>query len=321
MKAIRVSEFGDPNVMKLEEIGEPSCGPGQVRVRVRAAGVNPVETYIRSGAYAMLPELPYSPGGDGAGTVETVGDGVAGFRVGDRVYTAGSLSGGAYAEMGVFDATSVHKLPEAVSFAQGAAVGVPYGTAYRALVQKAEARAGEMVMVHGASGAVGTAAVQLAVAGGMTVIGTAGTDRGRQLVLDQGAALVVDHGATGYLDEITEFTAGKGPDVILEMLANVNLQSDLQIIGRFGRVVVVGNRGTIEIDARLTMGKDASIRGMALPNCSPQERHAIYSALSAGLGNGTLNPIIGRELALAEAAAAHVAVMEPGAYGKIVLNC
>ena len=321
MKAIRVTQFGGPEVLQIQSIDTPTCGEGEVLVRISAAGVNPVETYIRAGAYATLPQLPYTPGGDAAGTVEAVGAGVTSLAVGDRVYTGSGVGGGAYAEAGVFQASTVHKLPKQASFAQGAAIGVPYGTAYRALIQKAEAKAGETVLIHGASGAVGTAAVQIAAAAGMTVIGTASTERGRQLVLEQGAACVVDHSASGYLEEITAFTGGAGPDVIIEMLANVNLQSDLQIVARFGRVIVVGNRGPIEIDARLTMGKDAQVRGMALPNASTREKREIYSALSAGLANGTLRPIIGKEFNLEEAAEAHVAVMESGAFGKIVLNC
>lgn len=319
MRAIRVHEFGGPEVLKLEEVADPRPGPGQVLVRVRAAGVNPVETYIRAGAYAMLPELRYTPGGDAGGVVEALGEGVDDLTAGDRVYVAEASNAGTYAELVVAGRSRVHPLPGDVSFPQAAAVGVPYGTAYRGLFHKAEARAGQNVLVHGASGAVGIAAVQLACAQGMRVIGTAGTERGRQLVAEQGADVVVDHTDAGYLDAIRDATGGAGPDVILEMLANVNLQSDLALAARFGHVVVIGNRGTIEIDPRLTMGKDLTVRGMALWNCPPEELRSIHAALGAGLANGTLHPVVGRELPLAEAPDAHVKVLEPGAYGKIVL--
>ncbi|MGK0168420.1 MAG: NADPH2:quinone reductase [Gammaproteobacteria bacterium] len=319
MKAIRVSAFGDASEMVLEEIASPTPGVGEVLVRVRAVGVNPVETYIRAGAYALLPDLPFTPGGDAAGVVEGLGTGVNGLSVGQRVYVAAPVSAGSYAELMVADTASVHPLPDHVSFAQGAAVGVPYATAYRALHQKAQALPGESVFIHGASGAVGVASLQLARAHGMRVIGSAGTDRGRALVAEHGADLVLDHTSSGYLDALLEFTNGEGPNVILEMLANVNLNQDLGVVARFGRVIVIGNRGPTEIDARLTMGKDSTIRGMALWNASEDERASIHAALGAGLANGSLQPVVGKELRLADAAKAHVEVLEPGAYGKIVL--
>src|SRR5918998_3905087 len=147
MKAIRVHEFGAPEVMRLEDVPEPRAGAGQILVRVRAAGVNPVDTYVRAGAYAKTPELPYTPGSDAAGIVEAVGEGVARVRAGDRVYLAGSLTG-TYAELALCDESQAHTLPERVSFAQGAGVYVPYATAYRALFQRAGARAGERVLVR-----------------------------------------------------------------------------------------------------------------------------------------------------------------------------
>src|SRR3982751_3143430 len=124
MKAIRVREFGGPEVLKIETVEDPRPGAGQVVVALRAIGVNPVETYIRSGKYAAKPQLPYTPGNDGAGIVETVGDGVAHLKAGDRVYVAGSISG-TYAEKTLAEATRVHPLPAEASFAQGAAIGVP----------------------------------------------------------------------------------------------------------------------------------------------------------------------------------------------------
>jgi NADPH2:quinone reductase len=304
--------------MKLVELPRPQTGPGQVLVRVEAIGVNPVEVYIRAGTYPRKPNLPYTPGHDTAGVVEEVGDEVSSFRSGDRVYTSGSISG-AYAEFTLCESTHVHPLPANASFAQGAAMGTPYGTAFRGLIQRAQAKAGETVLVHGASGGVGTAAVQIARAYGLRVFGTGGTERGRDLIREQGAHEVFDHGAPDYLAQIMRATADRGVDIVLEMLANVNLGKDLTILAPRGRVVVIGNRGRVEIDAREAMGRDADIRGMALPNTPPEQMRGIHAALVAGLENGTLRPIIGKELPLAEAAEAHRAVMEPGAFGKIVL--
>ncbi len=318
MKAIRVHQFGGPEVLKLEEIADPKPGPGQVMVRVKAAGVNPVETYIRSGAYAALPPLPYTPGKDAAGVVEALGIGAESVRVGDRVYTSNTLTG-SYAELAVCAVGDVHPLPEHITFAQGAGVNTPYATAYRALFQRARAVAGETVLVHGASGGVGIAAVQLARAAGLTVIGTSGTERGRRLVEKNGAQLVLDHSADGYLRQIPELTGGRGVDVIVEMLPNVHLGDDLTILARGGRVVIVGSRGTVEINPRDLMARDAAVMGMLLFNVPPEELAGIHAAIGVGLAKGTLRPAVGTELPLSEAPKAHQQVMAPGAFGKIVL--
>jgi NADPH2:quinone reductase len=318
MKAIRIHEFGRPEVMQLEEVPDLTPAAGEVVVRVRAIGVNPVDTYIRSGQYPAKPTLPYTPGSDAAGVVDSVGKAVTRVRPGHSVYVAGTISG-AYAQQALCSESQVHRLPSHITFKQGAAVGIPYATAYRALFQRAVARPGETVLVHGATGGVGIAAVQLSRAAGLRVIATGGTESGRANVVEQGAHHVLDHHAANYLEEITELARGNGVDVVLEMLANVNLAKDLAILARRGRVVVIGSRGTIEIDPRATMTRDLSILGMSLMNATEEERASIHSALVAGLENGTLRPIVGREMPLADVARAHGAVMEPGAYGKIVL--
>jgi NADPH2:quinone reductase len=318
MKAIRISEFGDPDVMKLEEVEDPEPSEGEAVVRIHAVGVNPVETYIRSGAYAMLPELPYTPGADGAGVIESVGEGVRRFSVGDRVYLAGSASG-SYAEMSLCSEVQIHPLLDPFSFDQGAALGIPYATAYRALFQRAQSRAGESVLVHGATGGVGLASVQLARAHGMTVIGTGGTPEGRDLVAREGAHHVIDHHAAGYLDEILELTEGRGVDLVLEMLANVNLGKDLTLLARGGRVVVIGSRGTVEINPRDIMGREASIIGMHLLKASPEELASSHAGIGAGLENETLRPVVAKQLPLEQAPRAHEEVLATGALGKIVL--
>jgi NADPH:quinone reductase len=323
MRAIRVHQFGGPEVLTLEEVADPKPGAGEVLVRVRAAGVNPVDTYLHTGNYAFKPSLPYAPGFDGAGEIESVGSDVNGFAAGDRVYIAGPGKGpagaGTYAERAVCLLSQLHHLPARATFAQGAALGVPYCTAYRALFQRAKARGGDTVLIHGATGGVGIAAVQFAHARGLTVIGSGGTDKGLALVREQGADLVVNHKDANYTDEIKHATGGRGVDVIIEMAAHINLDRDLGLLAKHGRIVVVGNRGRAEIDARQAMGRDAAILGMTLFNVDERDMLEIHAAIMAGLTNGTLNPIIGRELPLAEAASAHRLVMEPGALGKIVL--
>jgi NADPH2:quinone reductase len=196
---------------------------------------------------------------------------------------------------------------------------VPYATAYRALFDRAQVRPGETALVHGATGGVGIAAVELAHAHGLRVIGTGGTDRGRQAAREHGAEVVVNHTAPDYLSEIKAATGGRGVDVIIEMAAHINLDKDLSLLAPRGRVVVVGNRGRVEIDARQAMVRDAAILGMTLFNATDADLASIHAALVDGLANGTLNPLIGREMPLADAARAHAAVMQPGAHGKIVL--
>jgi NADPH2:quinone reductase len=318
MKAIQVYQFGGPEVLAVHEVPTPKPGPGEVLVRVRAAGVNPYDTYMRNGAYPVKPALPYTPGSDAAGTIEAVGGGVTKVKPGDRVYTATTLTG-AYAEYALARENQVYPLPEKISFSQGAGLWVPYGTAYTALRHHADARAGETLLVHGASGGVGVAAVQWARALGLTVIGTAGTSRGLELVKKEGAHYVFDHSKAGYPEEILKATGGRGIDLILEMLANVNLATDLKLLALRGRVIVIGNRGEITINPRELMARRASVRGFTLWAATDAESAEIHAAIAAGIENGTLRPIVGKELPLKDAPQAHIDVMAPGAFGKIAL--
>jgi NADPH:quinone reductase len=305
--------------MRLVELADLGVSESQVLVQVHAAGVNPVDTYIRAGTYARRPQLPYTPGSDGAGVVAAVGGGVSAVRPGGRVFLSGSISG-TYAELALCTPQQVHSLPEDATFAQGAALGVPYATAYRALFQRGRVQSGETVLVHGASGGVGTAAVQLARAVGIRVFGTAGSPEGRELVRGLGAEHVFDHNDSAYREALLNATDGNGVDCILEMLANVNLGEDLRLLAPGGRVVVIGSRGSVEINPRDAMMRDADIRGMVLPNTSPSDLAAIYRSLGEQLAAGQIRPAIGREFQLASAADAHRAVMAPNARGKIVLT-
>ena len=319
MKAIRVREFGGPEVLKVEDV--PDHRPpqsGEVLIRVKAAGVNPYDTYMRSGAYGSgNSALPFTPGSDAAGVVESVGADID-LAPGHRVYTTGTITG-AYAELALCKRSQVHPLPACLNYAQGAGVYVPYATAYRALFQLARARPGETLLVHGASGGVGLAVVQLAGAAGMKVIGTAGSEEGLQLVKKEGAQQAVNHTSPDYQKQILDITNGTGVDVILEMLANMNLAHDLRMLAHRGRVVVVGSRGNVEINPRDIMTREAAVFGVFLWKVPEAEASETHAALQAGLGSGTLRPVIAAELHLASAPDAHRRVMEAGARGKIVL--
>ncbi len=318
MKAILVREFGGPEVLKIEEMPTPKPAAGQVLVRIRAAGVNPYDTYMRNGTYAIKPALPYTPGSDAGGTVEAVGPGVQRIKPGDRVYTAQTLTG-AYAESALALEKQVHPLPAKLTFSQGAGVWVPYGTAFYALHHATRARAGETLLVHGASGGVGLAAVQMAGAIGLTVLGTAGSERGLDLVKREGAHLAFDHSKAGYHEEILKATEGRGVDLILEMLANVNLGRDLKLLANNGRVVVIGSRGDVTITPRDLMSHRASVQGFVMWTVTEAEEKEIFAGLMAGFENDTLRPVVRKELPLSEAPRAHKEVLEPGACGKIVL--
>jgi NADPH:quinone reductase len=318
MKAIRVHQFGEPSVLRLEEVPDPKPGPGQVVVAIKAIGVNPVDTYMRAGIYPNKPALPYTPGTDAAGVILSAGANVSRVSVGQRVYTAGTLTG-SYAEQALCDESTVFPLPDPATFQQGAAMHVPYATAFRALFHRAQALGGETVLIHGASGGVGIAAVQLARGAGLRIIGTAGSERGLKLILEQGAHVALDHKKPNHFEEALAATGGKGYNVIIEMLANVNLGRDLPLLALKGRAVVVGSRGAVEITPRDAMARDATILGMTLWNLTPADTYSIHSALGAGLENKSLRPVIGQEIPLAEASRAHVAILEPNAHGKIVL--
>jgi len=322
MKAIRVKEIGGPEVLKLEEVPIPKPEAGQVLVKVQSVGVNPVETYQRSGTNEYkLSTFPWTPGHDGAGVIEEVGKDVSDFKAGDRVYITSAITG-SYAQYALCNATSVQRLPSNISFDQGAAVSGPYGTAYHTLFHRANLKAKQTVLVHGASGGVGIAATQFAKAHGAIVIGTAGTKEGSDLVKKQGADFVLNHRTENYLKELENITGGKGVDCIVEMLANVNLDKDLKALAVGGVVLIVGSRGNIEITPRDTMAKRSDIRGVSFRNITPTEKQELFTAIGEGLEKGTLNPIVGKHFSLADAAKAHHEVISPssGAYGKIVLH-
>ncbi len=317
LKTIQVQDFGDPENMELVDFTIPGPGKGEILIQVEAIGVNPVDTYIRAGTYPLLPKLPFTPGKDVSGTISALGDEVTGWHVGDRVYSSGTRSGG-YAEYAICGEEQVFPLPENMSFQEGAAVGVPGAAAWRALFVRGEGTSGDRVLIHGASGSVGLAAIQLAKAVGMEVHGTAGTGRGLEVIRELGVDHYYDHRNAYYCEEI-EDNCGEGFHLILEMLANVNLEHDLGFLAPRGRVVIIGSRGRIEIDPRATMGKETEIRGMSLFNCSAEEMTTAQSGLYDAMETGKYKPVISQTMVLAKASFAHRQVLEPGNCGKILL--
>jgi NADPH2:quinone reductase len=328
MKAILVKRFGGPDVLSAAEIPTPEPAEGEIRIRLRAAGVNPVETYIRSGNYtAGLPTLPYTPGTDGAGIVDAVGRGggeaSSCFKRGDRVYLAGAISKrmtGTYAQYAVCDACAVFHLPEDLSFEQGAGLGTPGLTACQALFRRARIESGETVLIHGASGGVGSLAVQLAKLRGAIVYATTGSEAGAEMLRDLGISRIFNHNDKDCAARILESTNNRGVDAIVEMLANANLDKDLEMLAERGRIAIVGNRGVLEFNPRHAMLKDASILGVMLKNMRDGELNANIHALSAALSCG-VKVLISSAYRLEDAAKAHADIIAgKGRRGKLVLS-
>jgi len=319
MRCISVSEFGGPKVLRLLN-GMPTPIPKakEVLINVKAVGINPVDTYIRSGVYANKPTLPYTPGKDGAGFVMQIGDNVTKVKKGDRVWFFGS-STGSYSEFCICHEDNIGHLPNNVDFNSGAMIGMPYLTAYRALFQKGKVKRGETVFIHGATGGVGTACVQICHNCGVNVIATAGSEDGERILRDMGVTKIYNHRNEGYIEEIKK--NGERIDVIIEMLANVNLVNDLSILSPNGRIMVVGNRGPLDFNPRLIMQTEASITGVMLMNSTWREREEQIQYMNEGLNNGWINPILWKCLELEYAKDAHREIIEnSGAKGQIVLT-
>jgi NADPH2:quinone reductase len=318
MNAIRVSSFGPADSLQLCELPTPIPNPGEILVRIAAAGVNPVDTYIRSGAYGKLPALPYTPGMDGAGTIESLGSPLPNLFPGQRVYLSGSLTG-TYAQFALCAPSQVHPLPDTLSFAQGAALGIPYATADYALRIRGAALQGESLLIHGGTGSVGIALVQIAKKIGVRIFATGGTPEGRALLLSMGVEAVFDHANAEYESQLLAASDGKGFPLILEMLANLNLPRDLRLLSPGGRVVIVGSRGPVEINPRDLMARNADVRGMMLFGVPPSNLAQIHGRLQEGAREGWLQPRIACELPLSQAPEAHRRILDRGLNGKMVL--
>jgi NADPH:quinone reductase len=324
MKAIRVEKFGGPNVLKLvSSLPLPVPNAGEALIRVHYAGVNPVDTYIRSGQFSRVPNLPYTPGSDCAGEIVALpheDEKKGKFHIGQRVFTTGTLSG-SYGSHALASVNAIHHLPDSLSFAQGAAIGVPYFTAYRAVVTKGRLNKDQTVLIHGASGAVGIACCQIASYIGAKVLGTVGTEEGSHLVKQHGAIETFSHKKL-HVEEVMKYTDNRGVDLIVEMLADQNLNEDCEMCAQNGAIQIVGSRGSLHFDPRATMLKEVCIRGIALMKSTPEE----WKEASEFLGNlfekGVFKPVVGKEFPLEEASAAHEFIIHnSGSHGKVVLNC
>ncbi|AXY24641.1 quinone oxidoreductase [Suicoccus acidiformans] len=322
MRAIQMEQFGGPEHLQLVDIPIPEPGPGQVRIQVMTAGLNPNDLYTMKGDYAAyIPELPYMPGYDGSGIVDALGEGVQFLKQGERVFFTGFLADvktGSLAEYIVIDAAVVHALPEELTFAEGAALGIPTLAAYQA-VSRAQLRSEDVVLIHGTSGAVGSYAVQLASRRSKYVIGTSSTKKGRESIKAWGANDAIPHLQTLQAEAELEKHLPQAPDVIIEMLADQNLNQDLDVLALYGNIVIVGARGEVKIAPRLIMNKEADIRGIAIANLHPEVYQSHMEAIINLLKAGELKPIVGAVYPLAKAPEVYRTLLERPAQGKIII--
>lgn len=318
MRVVRYHEYGGPDVMTVEEVDRPTPGPGEVLVEMRAASVNPVDAKFRSGTVPRV-TFPAIPGGDGAGVVGAVGDGVDAFDVGDRVFASGMghAEGGTFAEYVAFPEMKLAHLPESVPFEVGGAIGNVGCTAWTALVDIAGLRPGDRCLIHGGAGGVGHVAVQLAAAGGAEAVATAGFAEARARVRDLGAVEALDYDSDSLADEVLAATDGAGVDVVLDHLLERYLAVDLEVAAEGAHVV------TITGDVAGTAGgplrnKEVTLRGMSMGN--RPERRGILERLAALLERGDLTAVVHRTYDLDEVRQAHRDVVEGGYVGKLVVT-
>ncbi|EGT57509.1 hypothetical protein CAEBREN_12682 [Caenorhabditis brenneri] len=315
-RAALVNRFGGPEVIEVAECGMPVPNDNQVLVRNHAAGINPVETYIRAGQYAKLPTTPYVTGKDGAGVVEFVGANVKNVKIGDRVWY-GMESGSAADYINV---TRPFLLPEGVTFSEGASLGVPYLTAYRALFHLAGAKTGDVILVHGASGGVGSALMQLAAWKNIEAVGTAGSKHGVQFVKRLGAKQVYNHSEAGYVSKMRADYPG-GFNFIFEMAAHTNLNTDLGLLAPRGKVAVIGNRDETKINARQLMATEGAVFGVALGLSTDAELSDFGTNIVKFLQETEFRPLINKEYSLEQIGQAHKDIMEnSGAKGNLVVK-
>jgi NADPH:quinone reductase-like Zn-dependent oxidoreductase len=320
MKAMRARQFGGPEQLRFEDAPDPQAQTGQVQIRVRAAGINPADLVRLSGRLQPL-TLPYIPGTDVCGDVEAVGTGVTHVKKGDRVFGR-ALTGG-YAEKTCLAASEAIPLPANLSFAEGAAIPIPFYTAYRALHHKAAIKAGETVLISAGGGGVGVAAIQLAKLAGARVITTVGSQEKAARTRELGADIAINYKEQDFATEVQKLTDGKGVDVILENVAADNLAKDLTILARDGRIILIGTGTGKGPDGHFAvmhaLMKDANLLGMSLVNAGPVIPE-MATALISLFAAGKLKAIVSKTYPLSDAPQALADLVAGRVFGKLVLT-
>ena len=320
MEAVRLTEHGGPSVLSVEEIDRPDPGAHEVLVEVAAAGVNPVDTYFRDGSYQPV-GLPFTPGVDVAGTVEAVGEGVEEFAVGDRVFGTGignAGAQGAYAEYALVPTTNLAPLPDGVSLVEAGASGVAACTAWRALIEHAGLRPAETCLIHGGSGGVGHAAVQVANATSATTITTASPEY-HDALDDLGVDHVLDYHRDDLADAVLEASDG-GVDVILDHRLDDYLQFDAEVAAQGGRVVGIGENDPELGFSHVGAARSGEVNYQFMVLFNAPDLRGILDGVAHLLATGNLEIDIARSYGLDDAAEAQRAVMEDSFFGKLVIE-
>ncbi len=320
MKAMRAHQAGGPEQLRLEEAPDPEMQAGQVTIRVRAAGINPADLVRLSGRLGSVP-LPYIPGMDVCGEVESLGAGVTHLKRGDRVF--GRALAGGYAEKTCLAATEAIPLPPNLSFEEGAAIPIPFYTAYHALHNRAVVKSGETVLVSAGGGGVGLAAVQLARVAGARVITTVGSKDKAERISALGAHVAVNYKEQDFVTEVQKFTDNKGVDVIIENVATDNLAKDLIALAPQGRIVVIGTGTGKAPDATFpvfpALFKDATVLGMSLLNAGAAIPE-MATALTRLFSEGKIKAVVSKSYPLADAPKAMEDLLASRVFGKLVLT-
>src|SRR5436190_2472170 len=323
MKAIVCEAFGGPEVLALRDVpAPPPPGPGGVQVRMAARGVQYVDVLMLAGKYQFRPDPPFIPGNEGAGEIVAVGEGVTRFKPGDKVMSRHRL--GAFAELGNARAENCNPVPEGMSLEQAAVFSGAYHTAYHALLQRGRLQAGEWVLIHGAAGGIGIAAIQVAKLFGATVIATASTEEKRAACLEEGADYAIDY-REGFRDEVKELTAPRdGVDIVYDPIGAGVTDESLRCMAFGGRLLVLGFLGggpsTPRTNYLLIKGLEViGVRLGGVTEHQPEIGRENMRKLVELAGQGKLKPRISHRFPLEQAAEAMQAVIDRKVIGKAVL--
>ena len=322
MKAMVCTKFGGPEVLALQEVPDPPPpGPGEVQVRIEARGAQYVDVLMLAGKYQFRPDPPFIPGGEAAGVIAAIGPDVSAFKVGDRVMSRHTL--GAFAELGNAKAALCDKIPDGMSTKHAGVYRGAHGTAYHALLQRGRLAAGEWVLVHGAAGGIGIAAIQVAKLFGAKVIATASTEVKRAACLEEGADHAIDYRG-GFVDQVKELTGGQGVDIVYDPIGDKVTDESLRCLAWGGRLLILGFLGggptNIRSNYLLIKGIDAiGVRIGGLNEANPAMAMANKKALTELAAQGKLKPRIWREFRLEQAADAVQAVIDRAVIGKVVI--
>ena len=323
MRAVVAHAFGPPESFAIEDLPMPEPGPGEVRIAVRRVGVSFVDVLTAGGGYQLKPPLPFTPGTEYCGLVDKLGEGVTRLKVGDKVSASALV--GSMSEMTIVPASSPLVLPESMSFEDGSVFRVSYATSYYALVQRGQLQPGETVLVLGAGGAVGIAAVQIAKALGGRVIAAASSEAKRALALEAGADHAVDNRAADYRDRLKALTDNKGVDVVVDPVGGSATEAAFRSLGWKGRHLVIGfAAGEIpKLPVNLALLKGADLRGVDIRQFGlfePEQSAKNVAAIMALYEQGALKPKIARRYPFEQFAQAMQAAGKGELAGRIVLE-